>query len=152
MKNKLLVFIYNKLTHKFLLFFDSKLQGDATNNQGFTLGKILSDKYNDQEVIDAVKSKTFLTPQEILSLNWGSIFFLNAEEIREMYYFAFVDSDKILLKDSDLIYEWLDLDTFITRIFWKDNKKLLRKVLIKAINKDIYFDKKEREESNRDLY
>ena len=76
--------------------------------------------------------------EEVFPLKWGSIYNLNGEEFKEMNFLSFVNDKKMLN------HKWLNLRDFIKQIDWKDNKKLLEKVLERAIKREVYFDKKER--------
>ena len=147
MKNKILIFIYNKKKDKFLLIFDTKYLNSPSNKKGITITQMINEKeYTIARVIAEIKYQIGLTPDEVLSLNWGSVYNLKGEEFKEMNYFAYVNSDKIKLKEGNLKAQWLNINNFIKQISWNDNKELLRQVLTKAINKEIYFDKKERGE------
>jgi len=146
MINRILMFIFNERENKFLLFRES----DNPLKFGVTLTENIGKNEISLEVVNKViKNKLGITPKEILALNWGSVYKLKGEEVYEMNYLVFVDSDKILIKDKTLKYEWLELNNFIDKIDWGDNKRLLKKVLLKAIDKEVFFDKKEREESSR---
>lgn len=147
MKNKILIFVYNEKKDKFLLIFDKKHINNASDKKGITISQVINEKeYNIARIIADIKHQIGLNPNDVISLNWGSVYKLKGEEFKEMNYFAYVNSDKITLKRKDLKYKWLDINTFIKQISWNDNKELLRRVLIKATNKEIYFDKKERGE------
>ena len=83
--------------------------------------------------------------KDIFSLNWGSTYKWKNEEFKEMNFIVFVDSNKVILNEKHPKYKWLHIDEFIKKIKWEDNMVLLKKVLEKGINKELYFDKKERE-------
>jgi len=142
MKNKVLVFVYNKKTKKFLLFFNKP----SFNQNGFTFNKEVNEKEDISKSIKSDFEQRFgLVIEEVFSLNWGSVYMQKGEEIKEMNYLIFVNSDKVSLTRENISYEWLNIEDFIKKIHWND-KKVLEKVLTKAINKEIYFNKKEREE------
>ncbi len=144
MKNKALIFVYNDKKNKFLLVLDTKRKRGA---EGITISQILDKNRTQEEIMNGVKTKIGVVPKEILSLDWGSVYHSNGEEIKEMNYVVFIDSDKIGM--DDLKYEWLNLDSFVTKIDLNENKELLKKVLIKAIKKEVFFNKKEREEPTK---
>lgn len=147
MKNKILTFIYNGEKDKFLLLAMTKHPDHAPNGGWFTVtGEIEKGESPEDAVKREIKEETGLIPENIISLNWGSIYEWKSEEFKEMNFMAFVNSDEIILNEEHSKYKWLHTDEFIEKIEWDDNKTLLKKVLIKGINKEIYFDKKEREQ------
>lgn len=145
MKNKITIFIYNRKQGKFLLVSDAKHFPPNKKMITITLGGN-EKEYALERIIAEIKHKIGLTPDEIFSLNWGSVYHFKGEEFREMNYFACINSDKAEIKKENLEYWWLDIKDFIKYICWNDSRELLRRVLIKAINKELYFEKKERGE------
>ena len=98
-----------------------------------------------EDHIDAVKreiiEETGLNTVEILSLNWGSIYEWREDLCEELNFISFVNSENITLNEEHIDYEWMDIDDFIERIKWDDDKRLLKKVLKMALNKEKYFNK-----------
>lgn len=75
MKNKILVFVYNKKEDKFLLVFNTKHPNHTFNKKGFTITRVINEKeYPLERVIAEIKYRIGLTPDEIFSLNWGSVY------------------------------------------------------------------------------
>ncbi|MDP1729094.1 MAG: hypothetical protein Q8L27_02745 [archaeon] len=140
MKELALVFIYSLKEKKFLLFERTRHPNHKNNDLEFTLRLINFEKPVEKAIKRKIKNKLGLITKEVLQLNWGSVYHQNDQEFKEMNFIAFVDSNK--KKDG---LNWFNLDEFVDKINWKDNKNLLKKVLIKGINKELYFDKKERE-------
>ncbi|MBS3086882.1 NUDIX domain-containing protein [Candidatus Pacearchaeota archaeon] len=97
--------------------------------------------------VEAVKREVFeetgLIVNEIFDLNWGSVYKWEKDLCEELNFVSFVDSENIILNEEHTEHEWLNLDSFIDRIKWEDDKELLRKVLKKALNKKQYFKKQE---------
>ena len=145
MKNKILVFIYNPKTDRFLLLNTANHYDRSPIGGKFTVtGETEKEESLEKAVERELKEETGLIPQEILSLNWGSVYNWKDEEFKEMNFIVFVDSKKVILNEKHSRYKWLELSEFIKSIDWNDDKKLLKKVLENAIKKEIYFDKKER--------
>jgi 8-oxo-dGTP pyrophosphatase MutT (NUDIX family) len=86
-----------------------------------------------------VKEETGLLVKEIFSLNWGSIYDWRGDICEEYNFVSFIKPGKIVLNEEHSKYKWLDIDNFTKIIRWDDDKKLLKKVLEKALNKEIYF-------------
>ncbi len=100
-----------------------------------------------EDQINAVKreviEETGLNSEEILFLNWGSIYEWRGDLYKELNFLSFVNSGEVMLNEEHIKYEWLGIEDFIKRIKWDDDKELLRKVLKKALNKKQYFKKQE---------
>lgn len=134
MKEKILIFIYAKKEEKFLLLPDC-----------FTITKDIKGIKDTKKIIKKeIKNKIGPIVKDIFSLNWGSTYKLKNEEIKEMNFIVFVDSNKAILNKRYSKYKWSNINEYLKKIKWNDNKILLKKVLEKGINKELYFDKKER--------
>ena len=146
MENKILTFIYNKKENKFLLLNMTKHPDHSPEGGWFVVtGGIESNESNEEAVKRELLEETGLKSKFILPLNWGSTYIWKGKECKEMNFITFVDSMRLILNEEHSDYLWLGLNKFIKKIDWKDNKKLLKKVLEKAKDKEIFFDKKERE-------
>lgn len=88
-----------------------------------------------------VKEETNLEVNKILSLNWGSIYEWAGVTCEELNYISFIIPGEIILNEENIEYEWLELNEFIERIRWDDDKELLKLVLKKALNKEVFFKK-----------
>lgn len=149
MKQKILAFIYNKKNKKFLLLDMTKHPDHAPNGGRFTVTGGIEEKESPEKAVEReVREETGLDAEEIFPLNWGAVYNWAGEEFKEMNFIVFVKSKKVILNEENSKYEWLGLERFIKNIDWNDNKELLKKVLDKAIKKEVYFDKKEREQKN----
>lgn len=145
MKQKILTFVYNQEQKKFLLFNIAK--NPAIKKKWFTItGEINKGESPTMAVLRILKERTDLIATEVFNLNWGSVYKWKSEEIKEMNHLSFVNNRDITLNNKQSEYIWLTLKKFIKKIDWDDNKELLKKVLEKAVNKEIYFDKKERDQ------
>jgi len=140
MKKKILSFIIN-INNEFLLLrnnpVDPKHGGDFwyTVTGGFekyeTVGKDVTRR--------EIKEETNLDVEDILYLNWIYKYIGNNEECIEYAYISFVKSGNVALNEENIDYKWCDLDEYIKKIKWYGDKKVLKKVLTKAINKKLYF-------------
>ena len=88
-----------------------------------------------------IKEETRLDSLEIFSLNWMSIYEWGNELCEEMNFITLVKRGKIKLNEEHDKYKWVDLDNFAETIKWRDDKKLLKNVLEKALKKEKYFQK-----------
>jgi len=145
MKNKVLAFIYNQEKNEFLSLYSEPHPEHGEGGWFVVTGEMEKGETQEGAVRREVLEETGLEAIEILPLNWGSTYEWKGEECLEMSYFVFVKSGKITLNEEHSKYEWLDIQRFVERINWNDDKRLLEKVLTLAINKGIYFNKKERE-------
>ncbi|HLC78206.1 MAG TPA: NUDIX domain-containing protein [Candidatus Nanoarchaeia archaeon] len=102
-------------------------------------GAIEGEESDKDAVTREIKEETGLESEEILFLNWGSIYDWKNKICRELNFITFVKKGKIVLNEEHVQYEWLNLKDFVNKIKWGDNKEILRIVLRKAVNKEIYF-------------
>ncbi len=145
MKNKIIVFVYDKKKDKFLLINNTKHPNHSLNGGLFTINlSINHNEYAKSIAVEQIKKEIGLIPEEVFSLNWGAVYSLNDEEFKEMNFLAFVNPDKNNLDKHSSKHKWYSINPFIEKIEWKDDKELLKKILIKGINKEVFFDKKER--------
>lgn len=148
MKDKVLIFIYNRKGSKFLLVFP-KYQKNSSRKGCFTMAGGMKDINHTKEMIKKeIKDEIGLDVKEILPLNWGSTYKLGDEEFKEMNFIAFVDSNNVNLNGKCLNCKWLDINGFVKEVRFGESATLLRKVLEKGISGELYFDKRERESLN----
>ncbi len=50
-----------------------------------------------------------------------------------------VENKNIKLNEENIDYKWCNLDTFVDKINWFGDKKILKSVLSKALNSEILF-------------
>lgn len=146
MKNKVLAFIYNPEKGQFLSLYSEPHPEHGEGGWFVVTGEVEKGENQEEAVAREVLEETGLEAIEILPLNWGSTYKWKGEECLEMNYLVFVKTGKITLNEEHSKHEWLDIKEFVERTKWNDDKRLLERVLTLAINKEIYFNKKERGE------
>lgn len=144
MKRKILTFIVNG--GKFLALEMTKHPEHAPEGGWFVLtGGVEENESYEDAVVREILEETGLNIEEIIPLNWGSVYEWDYNGIKtaceELNFLSFVKSGEITLNKEHSKYEWLDIDEFIKKINWDDDKELLKKILEKAIRKEKYFDK-----------
>ena len=140
MRNKILSFITYK--KKLLALRNNPSNLKHGGNFWFTLtGNLEKGETHEEAVKRELKEETGLNILHLLPLNWGSIYKNRNKLFKELDYISFVDSNKIKLSEEHIEYKWLNLEDFIKKIDWFDDKKLLKRILIKALYKKIYFNK-----------
>lgn len=143
LKQKILAFVTDG--GKFLAVH-SEYHPEHGDEKWFTVtGGLEENETHEEAVKRELKEETGLESNKIVDLNWGSEYEWNGEKCEEKNFIAFVNSGDIVLNEEHDKYEWLELDEFVNRINWDEDKILLKKVLEKALKKEVYFDKKERE-------
>ena len=141
MNKKILAFIFNG--EKFLLLRNNSKDPAHGGNYWFTItGSIESNESMEDAVRREVKEETNLDVYEIFDLKWGSIYSWSGEDHSESNLLAFVKKGKLILNEEHVSFEWENLDDFIKKIkWWGLDKKELKKVLQKAIKKELLFKK-----------
>jgi len=108
----------------------------------FTItGSVEADESIEETVKREIKEETNLEVSKIFNLNWSSIYSWHKEYHSENNFLAFVKKEKVILNEEHVDFEWLNLDDFIRKINWRLNKEELRKVLQKAIKRELFFKK-----------
>lgn len=102
-------------------------------------GGVENNESHEEAVKREVIEETGLVAMDIFPLNWGSVYKWDKEICEEHNFIVFVKSEEITLNEEHSRYKWLDIDKFIEIIKWDDDKKLLKRVLEKALNKEKYF-------------
>lgn len=141
MNKKILAFIFNG--EKFLLLRNNSKDPAHGGNYWFTItGSIEANESMEDAVRREVKEETNLDVYEIFDLKWGSIYSWSGEDHSESNLLAFVKKGKLILNEEHVSFEWENLDDFIKKIkWWGLDKKELKKVLQKAIKKELLFKK-----------
>jgi 8-oxo-dGTP pyrophosphatase MutT (NUDIX family) len=118
-------------------FQDSEKQG---GDFWFVVTGEVEDKENLNDAVKReIKEETNLEVKEVFELNWGSIYECWQGICNEFNFISFVKSENIILNEEHVEYVWLNLEDFIKKIKWDDDKELLKKVLKKALKKERYF-------------
>ena len=141
MKQKILSFVvYNK---KFLALRNNPHPKHGGDFWFVVTGEVEEGEKQIDSVRREIIEETALICKEILPLNWGSIYNWRGNVYKELNFVSFVDSKKVKLNEEHLEFEWLNLDDFIKKIRWDDDKMLLKRVLKEALNKKQYFKEQE---------
>jgi len=105
-------------------------------------GGVEKDESLEEAVKREIKEETNLKVIDIFDLKWGSIYKNWQGICEELNFIAFVNSRKVKLDNKEVVdFKWLDLENFVDLINWDDDKVLLKKVLIKSLQRKRYFDK-----------
>jgi len=140
MNKKILAFICDG--KKFLLLRNNSKDPTHGGDFWFTVtGSVEVDESIEETVKREIKEETNLEVSKIFNLNWGSIYSWHGEDHSENNFLAFVKKEKVILNEEHVDFEWLNLDDFIRKINWRLNKEELRKVLQKAIKRELFFKK-----------
>ncbi len=138
MKRKILSFVVND--GKFLALYSEPHKEYGEGGWFVVTGGVEENESYEDAVVREILEETGLDTEEIISLNWGSVYEWWDELCEEHNFITFVKPGKITLNEEHSKYEWLNIDEFIERIKWDDDKKLLKVVLEKALNKEKHFD------------
>ena len=140
MNKKILAFVCNG--ERFLLLRNNSKDPAHGGDYWFTVtGSVESNESIEDAVKREVKEETNLDVSEIFDLKWGSIYSWGGKDHSENNFLAFVKKGKVILNEKHSKYEWLDIDKFIEKINWDLNKEELKKVLEKAIKRELFFKK-----------
>lgn len=85
-----------------------------------------------------VKEETGLEVIDMMYLNWIFKYLSLGIKCTEYAYISFVQKKEIILNEENIDYKWYKLDDFLNKIDWFYNKKKLRNVLEKAIEKEMF--------------
>lgn len=140
MKKKILTFIVNG--EMFLALY-SEPHPEHGDGGWFTVtGGVESEENYEDTVKREILEETNLIVERVFDLNWGSIYHWANELCEELNFISFVKTEQVVLNEEHSKFEWLELDEFIKRIKWRDNKELLKSVLEKALKNEKYFHKR----------
>ncbi len=140
MNKKILAFVCDG--KEFLLLRNNSKDPSHGGDFWFTVtGSVEADESIEDAVRREVKEETNLNTSEILDLKWGSVYSWGGEDHLENNFLAFVKKEKVVLNEEHVDSEWLSLDEFIEKINWDLNKEELKKVLQKAIKRELFFKK-----------
>lgn len=138
MNKKILAFVCNG--KKFLLLRNNFKDPAHGGDYWFTVtGSVEFDESVEDAVKREVKEETNLDIFEIFNLKWSSIYSWSGADYSENNFLSFVKKGIVILNEEHVDYEWLNLDDFIKKINWNLNKEELKKVLQKAIKKELFF-------------
>jgi 8-oxo-dGTP pyrophosphatase MutT (NUDIX family) len=97
------------------------------------------DKTKVDTVKREIKEETNLDSQKILYLNWIFKYMSLGHICIEYVFITSVNNETIILNEENLDYEWCNIDKFIEKIDWFGDKNILKLVLTKALNGELYF-------------
>ncbi len=137
MQKKILTFI--SCGGKLLALYSEPHPKHGEGGWFIVTGGVEKDETHEQAVAREIFEETGLDIEEIIPLNWGSIYNWWDDVCEEHNFMAFVKPGDIVLNEEHSKHEWLDFDNFIEKIKWDDDKKLLKQVLKKAMNKERHF-------------
>ncbi len=137
MQQKILTFIVNN--KKFLALYSEPHPEHGKGGWFVVTGGLEKNESHEDAVIREVKEETGLVVTDIFALNCGSIYNWNDDICYEKNFISFVQGNNIILNEEHSKYTWLELNEFISILDWSDDKALLRKILIKALDKEKFF-------------
>ena len=137
MKKKILSFVVNE--RKFLALYSEPHPDHGEGGWFVVTGGVEGNETHEEAVAREVLEEIGLAVDEIIPLNWGSVYNWGDELCEELNFVSFVKPGEIILNEEHSKFDWLDIDEFIERIEWDDDKELLKKILEKALNKEKYF-------------
>jgi len=139
MQRKILTFVVRK--EKLLALYSEPHPKHGKGGWFVVTGGVENNETHEEAVARELMEETGLIAKEIIPLNWGSVYTWWNDLCEEYNFISFVDSTTIILNEEHSKYEWLDINDFIERIKWDDDKKILKVVLEKALKKELYFSK-----------
>jgi 8-oxo-dGTP pyrophosphatase MutT (NUDIX family) len=140
MNKKILAFVCDG--EKFLLLRNNSKDPAHGGDYWFTVtGSVEADESIENAVKREVKEETNLEVFEIFYLKWGSVYSWGGKDHSENNFLTFVKQGEVVLNEEHVDSEWLNLDNFIEKINWDLNKDELKKVLQKAVKRELFFKK-----------
>ncbi len=140
MNKRILAFIYNKNENNFLILKtngkDYEIHGKS---KWFTTTGSVENKENYEEAVKReVLEETGLRAKEVYNLKWGCKYEWQNQINEELYFIAFVNSEKIKLDNIEVINsKWLNLSKFVDLLAWDGDKGELKSILKLGLNKKI---------------
>ncbi len=141
MQEKILTFIIRD--EKMLALYSEPHPEHGKGDWFVVTGGVEDSESHETVVTREVMEETGLVVRETVFLNWSSIYNWEEDICEEYNFISFVDLSDVILNEEHSKYEWLELEDFIERIKWGGDKKLLREVLKKGMNREKYFQKLE---------
>jgi 8-oxo-dGTP pyrophosphatase MutT (NUDIX family) len=140
MNHKILAFVYNKEKKKFLIL---KTNGNDFEIHGkskwfTTTGSIENKESYEEAVKREVFEETGLIVKEAYNLKCGCRYEWQNQIHEELYFIAFINSDKVKLDNIEVIdFKWLNLSKFVDLLAWEGNKGELKSMLKLGLNQKI---------------
>ena len=150
MNKKILAFVYDG--ERFLLLRNNSEDPAHGGDYWFTVtGSIESEESIEEAVKREVKEETNLDISEIFNLKWGSIYSWGGEDHKEQNFLVFVNKDKLKLNEENTDFRWLELRDFVNKLNWGLNREELRKVLQKAVKRELFFRKEKIDDFRKNI-
>ena len=138
MNKKILAFVCDG--EKFLLLRNNSKDPAHGGDYCFTVtGSVETNESLEETIKREVKEETNLNVTEIFDLKWSSIYSWGGEDHSENNFLAFVKKGGVILSEEHVDSEWLNLNDFVEKINWELDKPELKKVLEKALKKELFF-------------
>jgi NADH pyrophosphatase NudC (nudix superfamily) len=137
MKKKVLAIIHRN--NQFLLLRSEPHKDHGEGGWYTVTGGVENDETYKKAIRREIYEETSLKPIDVISLNSGCIYEWDNLKCLEKYFLVEVQSGNIVLNEEHDRYEWTDLKQFINKIEWKDDKELLREVIVKGLKKELHF-------------
>lgn len=139
MRTKVLSFIYSRKNNKWLLLKNNGEDPIHGGEKWFTVTGSVEpeDKTLEDAVARELLEEINLAPIKIINLNTKSEYYseYDKEDCLEHNFLSIVNSDKVVLDTiENTDYLWADLDEYIEKIWWLEDKEELKKQLEKEID------------------
>lgn len=138
MQKKILTFIASN--EKILALYSEPHSRHGKGGWFVVTGGVEENEAQEDAVAREILEETGLVTEDIIPLNWGSIYNWEDDICEEHNFISFVKPGEITLNEEHSKYDWLDITEFVDRIKWDDDKELLKVVLEKALMKKKHFD------------
>lgn len=137
MKTKILSFIYSRKNNKWLLLKNNPKKIRGLERWFTVTGTIEKNENIEQTVARELLEEINLAPIKIINLDSINKYLskFDDEKCLEHNFLSIVNSDKIELEVIEHVdYLWCDIDEFIEKLWWYDNKNKLKEQLLFEIN------------------
>lgn len=138
---KILTFIINQ-DKRILLLHNNCEDLSHGGDIWYTVTGAVENYDNDRKdtVKREVKEETDIDVNEVIYLNVKLKYVNRNKDCVEYIYASFIDKSNISLNEEWLEYEWLTFDEFLSKCHWYYEKEILKNILSKALNKELYYD------------
>ncbi len=137
MRTKILSFIYSRKNNKWLLLKNNPKKIRGLERWFTVTGTIEKNENIEQTVARELLEEINLAPIKIINLDSINKYLskFDDEKCLEHNFLSIVNSDKIELEVIEHVdYLWCDIDEFIEKLWWYDNKNKLKEQLLFEIN------------------
>lgn len=138
--NKILTFIVNK-DNKILLLHNNYEDLSHGGDIWYTVTGAIEEC--DKDIVDTVKrevkEETNIDIKESIYQNVKLKYTNRNIDCIEYVYVSYIDKYDIKLNEEWIDYKWLNIDEFILNCYWYYEKEVLKNILSKALNKELYY-------------